>query len=379
LSHFHPSFTFAHLVRVSGSFCLLSFLFQYALLIAEVERIKSEMTTVQTKVDRSMALLTNLGSERGRWQLDSASFQTQISTLVGDCLLSAAFLAYVGYYDATHRQQLVDRWRDRLVEQKVPHKPDLNLIEYLSTPSQRLEWQANSLPVDDLATENAIMMVRANRYPLLIDPSGQGTSFLMKQYKERKILRTSFLDDAFLKALESALRFGNALLVEDVENIDPILNSVLNREITKQGGRVMITVGDKEIDFSPSFTIFLSTRDAGSRFAADLCSRVTLVNFTMTPASLTLQCLSKILRVEREDVATKKADLLRLQGEYRVRLRGLEDSLLQALNGVKGNILGQSAWTKSLDSLRGLSDEHLLTLLRFCPVSLLSFFQTTTV
>jgi len=325
---------------------------EYALLIAEVERIKSEMTAVQTKVDRSMALLTNLGSERGRWQLDSASFQTQISTLVGDCLLSAGFLAYVGYYDATHRQQLVDRWRDRLRDQHVPYKPDLNLIEYLSTPSQRLEWQSHGLPVDDLATENAIMMTRANRYPLLIDPSGQGTSFLMNQYKDRKILRTSFLDDAFLKALESALRFGNALLVEDVENIDPILNSVLNREYTKHGGRVMITVGDKEIDFSPSFTIFLSTRDASSRFAADLCSRVTLTNFSMTPSSLTLQCMSKILRVEREDIATKKADLLRLQGEYRVRLRGLEESLLQALNGVKGNILDNDSVIGVLETLK---------------------------
>ena len=180
-----------------------------------------------------------------------------------------------------------------------------------------------------------------SRYPLLIDPSGQATAFLMKQYSSRKILRTSFLDDAFLKHLESALRFGNALLVEDVENLDPILNSVLNREISKTGGRVMINLGDKAIDYSPSFTIFLSTRDPNSRFAADLCSRVTLVNFSVTPSSLTLQCLSKILRAERPDVDTKRSQLLALKGEFRVRLRSLEESLLAALNSVKGNILGQ--------------------------------------
>jgi dynein heavy chain 1 len=306
---------------------------EYALLIAEVERIKSEMGAVQTKVDRSMALLSNLGSERGRWQLDSASFQTQISTVVGDCLLSAGFLAYIGYFDQTYRQLLVEKWQDRLRALKVPSKPDLNLIEYLSSPSKRLEWQANSLPVDDLATENAIMIERFksvgggseeralaarsvlssadlfffwflcffflfSRYPLIIDPSGQATAFLMKAYASRKILRTSFLDDSFLKHLESALRFGNALLVEDVENLDPILNSVLNREISKTGGRVMINLGDKAIDYSPSFTIFLSTRDAGSRFAADLCSRCSLINFSVSNSSLTLQCLSKILRSE---------------------------------------------------------------------------------
>ena len=95
----------------------------------------------------------------------------------------------------------------------------LSIINYLSHPSERLEWAANDLPNDDLCVENAIMMKRFNRYPLIIDPSGQATEFLMHQYKERKIVRTSFLDDAFLKSLESALRFGNALLVEDVENI----------------------------------------------------------------------------------------------------------------------------------------------------------------
>lgn len=54
----------------------------------------------------------------------------------------------------------------------------------------------------------------SSRYPLIIDPSGQATEFIMNEYKDRKITRTSFLDDAFRKNLESALRFGNPLLVQ---------------------------------------------------------------------------------------------------------------------------------------------------------------------
>ena len=71
----------------------------------------------------------------------------------------------------------------------------------------------------------------------------------------------SFLDDAFRKNLESSLRFGNPLLVQDVESYDPILNPVLNKELRRTGGRVLITIGDQDIDLSPAFTIFLSTRD----------------------------------------------------------------------------------------------------------------------
>ena len=77
------------------------------------------------------------------------------------------------------------------------------------------------------------MLSRFNRYPLIIDPSGQATEFIMNEFKDRKITKTSFLDDSFRKNLESALRFGNPLLVQDVENYDPILNPVLNKELKR--------------------------------------------------------------------------------------------------------------------------------------------------
>ena len=35
----------------------------------------------------------------------------------------------------------------------------------------------------------------------------------------------------------------------------------------------------------------------------------------------------------------KRSDLLKLQGEFQLRLRHLEKSLLQSLNDAKGNIL----------------------------------------
>lgn len=50
-------------------------------------------------------------------------------------------------------------------------------------------------------------------------------------------------------------------MFQDVESYDPILNPVLNREVRRTGGRVLITLGDQDIDLSPSFVIFLSTRD----------------------------------------------------------------------------------------------------------------------
>ena len=288
---------------------------------------------------RSRALLASLESEKIRWEAGSETFKSQMATIVGDVILSSAFMAYAGYFDQSMRKVLVQAWSKQLTQSNIVFRGDLALVEYLSTADDRLTWQANSLPADDLCVENAIMLKRYNRYPLVIDPSGQATEFISKEFRNKKITKTSFLDSNFRKHLESALRFGNPLLVQDVESYDPILNPVLNREVRRTGGRVLITIGDQDIDLSPTFAIFLSTRDPTIEFPPDLCSRVTFVNFTVTRSSLQSQCLNTVLKSERPDVDEKRCDLLKLQGEFRLKLRHLEKSLLNALNESKGSIL----------------------------------------
>jgi dynein heavy chain 1 len=325
---------------------------EYAALIAQAQAIKTEMATVSAKVERSIALLSNLSSERDRWDASSAAFKAAMATVVGDSILAAAFVAYIGVFDQRYRTMLLAKWKTRLIDLGLTFKTDLSVVEYLSDSDRRLAWHANSLPADELCVENAIMLERFNRYPLVIDPSGQASEFLMQQYRDRKIKKTSFLDSAFMKNLESALRFGTPLLVEDVESIDPVLNPVLNKEIRKTGGRILIRLGDQDVDFSPAFVIFLSTRDPNAHFTPDLCSRVTFVNFTVTPGSLQEQCLHEVLRAERPDIHQKRVDLMKLQGEFKVRLRGLEKALLEALNESQGSILDNDHVIATLERLK---------------------------
>ncbi|XP_077870638.1 cytoplasmic dynein 1 heavy chain 1-like [Saccoglossus kowalevskii] len=325
---------------------------EYAQLISQAQAIKADLESVATKVNRSTALLRSLSIERDRWELSSETFKNQMATIIGDVLLSSAFMSYAGYFDQQMRQNLFTSWCSHLQQAMLHFRSDIARTEYLSNADERLRWQANSLPADDLCTENAIMLMRFNRYPLIIDPSGQATEFIMNEYKHKKITKTSFLDDAFRKNLESSLRFGNPLLVQDVENYDPILNPVLNRELRRTGGRVLISLGDQDIDLSPAFTIFLSTRDPTVEFPPDICSRVTFVNFTVTRSSLQSQCLNQVLKAERPDVDEKRSDLLKLQGEFHLRLRQLEKSLLQALNDTKGRILDDDRIITTLETLK---------------------------
>ncbi|KAK4163181.1 dynein heavy chain, cytoplasmic [Cladorrhinum sp. PSN259] len=325
---------------------------EYASLISETQAIKAEMSRVQFKVDRSVKLLDSLSSERTRWEEGSKSFETQISTLVGDVLVAAAFLAYSGLYDQTFRKSMMEDWLHQLHLSGIQFKQHNPITEYLSTADERLGWQQNTLPVDDLCTENAIILQRFNRYPLIIDPSGRVTEFLQRECKDRRLTVTSFLDDSFTKQLESALRFGNPILIQDAEHLDPVLNHVLNKEYQKTGGRVLIQLGKQQIDFSPAFKIYLSTRDPSATFAPDICSRTTFVNFTVTQSSLQTQSLAEVLKSERPDVDERRSNLIKLQGEFKVHLRQLEKRLLQALNESRGNILDDDNVIETLETLK---------------------------
>lgn len=263
----------------------------------------------------------------------------------------------------------------------LPHAPHFRVVEYHSSIEERHEWAQHSLPVDEIAEENAILLRAAaasgRRYPLIVDPSGQATTFLLSFFASKQISRTSFTAATFRKDLEAALRFGTPLLVDDVEHLDPILNPLLNRsvfsldrilfsfrEIRKSGGRVLIRLGDQDIDFSPSFVLYLSTRDPAAHFTPDLCSRVTLINFTVTQHSLQAQCLDRVLRevcVFRliplilqlaPALYQQRRELLQVEGDTQQALRRLEKELLTVLNRCSGKLLDDDEVLTALEALQ---------------------------
>ena len=83
-------------------------------------------------MERSVALLKSLGDERERWEAGSETFKTQMSTIIGDVMLSSAFMAYAGYFDQHWRQNLFTTWCSHLQQANIQFRTDIARIEVKS-------------------------------------------------------------------------------------------------------------------------------------------------------------------------------------------------------------------------------------------------------
>ena len=93
-----------------------------------------------------------------------------IFRLVGDVLLASGFLSYCGPFNQDFRSQLLLTWKKELSSRKIPFSQQLNLLDMLSDATTIGEWNLQGLPNDELSTQNGIIVTKATRFPLLIDP-----------------------------------------------------------------------------------------------------------------------------------------------------------------------------------------------------------------
>lgn len=98
------------------------------MLIRDVELIKTEMQRVEEKVNRSRDLISSLADERQRWEASKSTFSSQLSTLGGDSLVCAAFLAYSGYFDHRGRRGMLSEWRALLEGVNIKINREASLV-----------------------------------------------------------------------------------------------------------------------------------------------------------------------------------------------------------------------------------------------------------
>lgn len=129
-----------------------------------------------------------------------------------------------------------EMWKNDVAERAVPLSQPFRLETLLTSEVEITNWASEGLPSDELSVQNGILTMRANRWPLCIDPQMQAVNWIKQ--KEGKNLEgkvKTFNDSDFLKQLELAIQYGLPFLFENLdEYIDPVIDTVLEKTFISQ-------------------------------------------------------------------------------------------------------------------------------------------------
>lgn len=94
----------------------------------------------------------------------------------------------------------------------------------------------------------------ARRWPLMIDPQGQANKWIKNLEKANRLCIIRLNQPDYTRVLENAIQFGLPVLLENIgEELDPILESVLLKQLFKQGGTLCLKLGDTIIEYNFNF------------------------------------------------------------------------------------------------------------------------------
>jgi dynein heavy chain len=78
--------------------------------------------------------------------------------LIGNIILAAGYISYVGTFTAKYRDSLLKEWMNFCKEKKIPFSPDFSVERVLGDPVLIRDWNINGLPADNLSVENGIIV-----------------------------------------------------------------------------------------------------------------------------------------------------------------------------------------------------------------------------
>jgi dynein heavy chain len=319
-------------------------------------KLENQVKSVSEQLVRAEQLIGSLGDEQERWTLCARDLEKQYTALTGDVLVSSGIVAYLGAFTKLYRDECVTEWASQCKRYNIPCSDEIKLASVLGEPVKTRSWILAGLPNDSFSIDNGIVISNARRWPLMIDPQGQANKWIKNMEKGNNLAVVKLTDSDYVRTLENAVQFGTPVLLENVgEQLDPVLEPILLKQTFKQGGINCIRLGDATVEYSPEFRFYITTKLRNPHYLPELSTKVTLLNFMITPEGLEDQLLGIVIAKERPELEEMKVQLLLQSAENKKQLQELEDKILEVLSSSQGNILEDETGIQVLSSSKVLA------------------------
>ncbi|KAG8349154.1 putative Dynein heavy chain N terminal region 2 domain1 [Trypanosoma vivax] len=321
--------------------------------VDEKTRLMEAAKETEMKLERARIIVDGLEGERDRWIESIARYEAALGTLIGDTLLVSGFLCYAGAFTADYRQKLWLSWMKEIKRQQIPVTKNFDFVDFLADPTEVRDWQQAGLPGDDFSKENGAVVMCGTRWPLMIDPQLQAIKWIKCMEKDRGLKVIDQKQADFQKTVEYAVQFGCPLLLQDIlEEIDPLLDSVLSKAIVLKGAKAMLKIGDNYVEYNDSFKLYITTRLSNPHYTPETCSKVCLLNFAVRETGLEEQLLKIVVVEEKPELEQENEQLILDTAEAKKETKRLEDEILNLLSTSQVSLLENKKLVDTLQSAR---------------------------
>ena len=323
---------------------------------AEKESAQALADACNKKLSLAKRLVSALDSEEKRWATSIDDLALKLNVLVGDILLSAAFISYAGPFSKQFRTQIIQGdFKNYAMKKGIPMSANFTPVSLLTSEAEIAEWNNEGLPADDVSIENGTILRYSARYPLMIDPQLQGITWIKERLKNSNPVLLKLSKKTYAFELERAIEDGSPVIIENLEAyIDPVLMPVIARNIIYKNNRPLMVFGGKQIDLNENFRLYMQTKLSNPEYPPEIQAEAVLINFTVTEIGLGDQLLNFIVGLERPDLASTKKDLILQQNKFKIQLKDLEKGLLDKLNKTVGDA------TENIELIEGLEYSKML-------------------
>ena len=217
-------------------------------------------------------------------------------------------------------------------DRKIAKTNSYDLVQFLSRDAER-KLNVQGLPTNIFSVQmNSRNSVPA--FPLLIDPQGQGLSWIVTANPEAQVL--SMEDSKFWDRIEFAMAEGTSVIISNVgEEIDPMLDPVLRGKSLRK--RSQSTLRWVSCEFNENFQLYLAMPGLQSSPSATM-----IVDFTVTMKGLEDQLLGFVIKEEHSALEDQLEGVLQGVAENKRKLAELNEQLLKRLTENSGNLLDDS-------------------------------------
>ena len=330
--------------------------------MAEKEKAEKELndavtneTNCKNKLSLARRFIGALGSSSERWTLNIQEYNAQLDVIIGDILISSAFVSYCGPFPKKYREGIKASFFEFIETNKIPKSETaMDPLKILTNDAEKAKWNNQKLPADPVSIENATILTNSERWSLMIDPQLQGIKWIKEKEKDNGLTLLRMNNKKLINIIGECIEDGKTVVLENLdEMIDATLSPIIGRNIYK---KKYYKLGNNQHEIHKNFRFIMHTKLSNPHYPPEIQAEACLINFAVTEDGLADQLLAIIVKMERPKLAQRKEQVIQEQNECKIKLGDLENQILTDLN-TPGDPLENEPMVERLENSKKVSEQ----------------------